>query len=78
MSGVGPHVRACLQAIDSKLFSVAPTLNTRAQIQRIFTTNMRGLSSEPTDICSVVAVTPENNVATVDMLMNFSDARSCS
>lgn len=65
------HVLACLQAIDRKLFNVAPTLKTRAQIQRTLTINMRDPSSGlPADICKVVAVTLENNVATVDMFIN--------
>ena len=63
---------ACLQAIDRKLFKVAPTLKTRAQIQRTLTTNIRDPFSELllVDICKVVAVTLENNVATVDMFIN--------
>lgn len=65
--------------MDSRLLSIAPTLKMSAQSQRTLTMNMSMLSpSTLIDICSVLAVTPEKSPATVEMLVNFPEARSCS
>jgi hypothetical protein len=64
-----PHYVARL----SKLLSAAPILRTSEQNQNVLTTERIGvIGGGPRELCRVVAVTAEKNVAIVDILRTLS------
>ena len=67
------------QAIANKLLSAAPILKTREQNQKVLTIERIDVGcSLLRDICSIVAVTAEKNVATVEILKILLELRFCS
>lgn len=73
------YERVSFHAIANKLFNAAPTLNTNEVNQSMLAaSNVPVGFSGAVDIWSVVAVTPEKNVATVRMFVKFCEERCCS
>ena len=62
------HVR------PNKLFTAAPMLKTKDVNQNPLTLSPRGVPTFSNENCRVVAVTPENNVATVDRFRRLAAA----
>ena len=77
------HIDDFLHVIPSKLLTPDETLNTSDRNQKKFTTFSRSEGLSEIDICRVVAVTLEKNVAIVVIFtyrvvaLSFSSARNC-
>lgn len=68
----------CFQTRAKRLFSAAPMLRAKEQSQNVLIIEKSSVGSNPTEVCNVVAVTAEKNVAIVDILSTPSAQRFCS
>lgn len=62
---------ACIHDSPRRLFTAALILNTRDVNQNAFTASSVKLEFDSNENCIMVAVTPENKVATVDRFKRF-------